>query len=435
MQILLKSTLTVFVLAVSLLVVAAVRAEERTLGFDEEAALPAGWVVDRTNGEGEFSPWTVKKDDDAQSGSNVIAVAANDTGGVEADWYNVCWTQGLNFKNGMLSVRMRSDAGEGDRGGGIMWRVRDARNYYVMRYNPLERNFRLYTVRDGARRQLASYPGVEVAEGAWATIGIVHVGDHIEGWMDGKLCWAFDDATFGEAGGVGLWTKGDSSTSFDDLRLQTGADFTAPFVASAFPLLESPDTRFEAYQKLRLAYKFLECAPESFQKVRDALNDLELKHADEIMDAKILEKELELARLKIRKGGMLMPKKEGDAWIAVLQEMAGRAASGAVRAGIDAEIHILRVSFAGPGFMGVELRGLEDRSGVRLDYVLPGSPADKGGLRKDDVVLSINGTEVTNADEVRAQLRKISPGVEATYVIRRADEELTLVFVLGRRVD
>ena len=95
------------------------------------------------------------------------------------------------------------------------WRVRDARNYYVCRVNPLESNYRVYVVKDGVRRQLATAL-CSVETGTWHRLEVEHVGDRITCWLDGRKLLEANDATLTEAGGLGLWTKADARTSFDD---------------------------------------------------------------------------------------------------------------------------------------------------------------------------------------------------------------------------
>ena len=101
-----------------------------------------------------------------------------------------------------------------------IWRVEDKDNYYVARYNPLENNFRLYYVKDAARKILASAtPRLEIKAGEWFTIRIVQQGPRIECWLNGEKLLTVTDVTLTRAGGVGLWTKADATTSFDDFSV------------------------------------------------------------------------------------------------------------------------------------------------------------------------------------------------------------------------
>jgi hypothetical protein len=106
-----------------------------------------------------------------------------------------------------------------DQGGGLIWRVKDHDNYYIARWNPLEDNFRVYYVKEGRRVQLDS-ANVKADFAKWHTIKIEQRGDAIACYLDGEKLLEVKDKTFAEAGGVGLWTKADAATAFDDLVIR-----------------------------------------------------------------------------------------------------------------------------------------------------------------------------------------------------------------------
>src|SRR5262249_42881033 len=95
----------------------------------------------------------------------------------------------------------------------------DANNYYVARMNPLEDNYRLYRVVAGKRTQIAGKEGIKVPTGEWHTLKIEMEGDKIECYLDGKKEIEATDDTIGKPGKVGLWTKADAHTYFDDFRV------------------------------------------------------------------------------------------------------------------------------------------------------------------------------------------------------------------------
>jgi hypothetical protein len=129
--------------------------------------------------------------------------------------FNIALVEETNFRDIDLSVRLKAVAGKVDQGGGVVWRARDVRNYYLCRFNPLESNFRLYKVVDGKRTQLesAKVPG----DAEWHTLRITATGSAIQCFLDGKLHLEADDTTFRGAGQIGLWSKADAQTHFDDL--------------------------------------------------------------------------------------------------------------------------------------------------------------------------------------------------------------------------
>jgi len=162
--------------------------------------LPKGWSV--LAGE-----WSVGK-------GQVFSQSAVNASPV----FNVALLNQKQWSDLDISVRVRAREGRIDQGGGVVWRARDAKNYYVARYNPLEDNYRVYFVEQGRRRQLAS-ADVEVDHQAWHTVRVKMVGDHIQCFLDGKQELGVSDATFKEPGRVGLWTKADAVSDFDDLTV------------------------------------------------------------------------------------------------------------------------------------------------------------------------------------------------------------------------
>lgn len=202
---------------------APVSREAVVVDFDGVApgGLPAGWTVDATSRRGPLAAWKVAADATAPSPPNVFEVIppANAHGGI----FNLCWTSAIPILDGEIEVKLRANTGREDQGGGPMWRVRDADNYYVVRYNPLEHNFRLYTVKAGVRRMLKGASRIPIPAGKWFTIRIVQHGDHIQCFLDGTKYIDIHDSTFTRPGGVGLWTKSDAATSFDDLVVRPAA--------------------------------------------------------------------------------------------------------------------------------------------------------------------------------------------------------------------
>jgi hypothetical protein len=88
--------------------------------------------------------------------------------------------------------------------------------------NPLEDNFRVYKIVAGERIQLGNKSGLDIAAGEWHTLKVRHQADKIECYLDDKkLLEAADDALT-RPGKVGLWTKADAQTHFDQLSIQSG---------------------------------------------------------------------------------------------------------------------------------------------------------------------------------------------------------------------
>jgi len=182
---------------------------------DDLGKVPAGWKADKT-GKGAGSVWQVVADDTAPSKTgHVLAQTAESPGSV----FNLCVADKPSVKDVEVIVAFKAVKGKQDQGGGIVWRYQDAKNYYVARMNPLEDNYRVYKVVAGKRIQLETKEDLKVPAGEWHTLKIKMMGDQIECYLDGKKQLEAKDDAFAKAGKVGLWTKADAQTYFDDFQV------------------------------------------------------------------------------------------------------------------------------------------------------------------------------------------------------------------------
>ena len=133
--------------------------------------------------------------------------------------FNVALLEKFEARDVALSVRVKPLAGTDDQGGGVIWRARDTRNYYVVRYNPLEDNFRVYSVANGVRTLLQSADAAK-REG-WRNIRVEMTGEHIECDLDGVKLLEVHNTTHTGPGQIGVWSKADARSYFDDLRAET----------------------------------------------------------------------------------------------------------------------------------------------------------------------------------------------------------------------
>ena len=154
--------------------------------------------------------WAVEEMSGAPSGKRVLVQRAS------KNPFNVIVAPGGPYRDVDVSVRFKPISGREDASGGIVFRFADGR-YYVIRANALENNFRLYYY-DRGRRQLASATVEPPALGQWHTIRVIAVGERIQGYLNGKLLLDHRDSRF-RVGQIGLWTKADSVTAFDDLTV------------------------------------------------------------------------------------------------------------------------------------------------------------------------------------------------------------------------
>jgi hypothetical protein len=192
------------ILAASLTVVAM----SDSVNFDNAPAgqPPTGWTATRT-GSGN-AKWTIEKDDSAPSRPNVLKQSGTAT-------YPVCFKDDTSLKDGFVEVKFKSISGKEDQAGGVVWRLKDANNYYVARANALEDNVTIYDTVNG-RRTERKRANMKVAPNQWHTLRVEFQGSHFTVTFDGKKALEWDDQTFKDAGKVGVWTKADSVTAFDD---------------------------------------------------------------------------------------------------------------------------------------------------------------------------------------------------------------------------
>jgi hypothetical protein len=174
---------------------------------------PNGFEFGRTGG-GTPGKWVILAVKDAPSGGNVLAQTDTDS----TDYrFPVAFT-GPELKDFRLSVRCKPVSGKMDQACGVIFRLRDADNYYVTRANALESNVRLYHVVKGKRVQFGGWNG-KVANGVWHELAVEAQGHHFQVFFDGKQVIDAHDNTFPDAGKFGVWTKADSVTYFDDLAV------------------------------------------------------------------------------------------------------------------------------------------------------------------------------------------------------------------------
>ena len=148
----------------------------------------------------------------ASGGRQVLAQV-----GATQSWA-VALLEDQKFADVDVAVRFRPVSGTEDASGGIIFRARDGRNYFLVRANALENNFRLYTIVNGKRSTIASARVAEPKLGEWHTIRVVAKGPKIQAYLNESLLLDHEERTFA-AGWVGLWTKADSVTEFADLEI------------------------------------------------------------------------------------------------------------------------------------------------------------------------------------------------------------------------
>jgi hypothetical protein len=198
------------VVSVPLVCLAAVAA---VVNFDDLSVgtCPPGWTATRT-GTGD-AKWMVERDDTAPSKPNVLKQSGQAT-------YPVCIKDDTSLKDGYVEVKFKTISGREDQAGGLVWRAKDSNNYYVARANALEDNVTIYHTVNG-RRTEKKRVSIKVSPNQWHTIRVEFKGTNFAVMFDGKKALDWDDDTFKDAGKVGVWTKADSVTLFDNFSYGT----------------------------------------------------------------------------------------------------------------------------------------------------------------------------------------------------------------------
>ena len=186
-----------------------------TFESDAVGAAPKGWTATLT-GRGD-AKWTVEQDQTAPSKMKVLKQSGVAT-------YPLLLKDGTDIKDGFIEIKFKAIAGSEDRAAGLVWRAKDANNYYVVRANALEDNVVLYKTVDGVRSSLdivgrkGGYGlSVLVPANQWLSLRVEFKGSRVKVLFGGTPLFEVEDSTFGEAGKVGLWTKADSVTLFDQV--------------------------------------------------------------------------------------------------------------------------------------------------------------------------------------------------------------------------
>jgi len=203
-----KRAVTVFFASAVVAVLTGSMGMAETTNFDQDAVgkLPPGWRCGVT-GQGN-QVWKVEADASAPSKPNVLRQSGMGT-------FPWCVKNGVTLADGYVEVKFKSIAGREDQAGGVVWRWKDKDNYYVARANALENNVSLYYTTDG-RRNTIKYVDAPVAKGTWHSLRVEFSGTSIKVLLNGKLYIDVGDKRITGTGAVGVWTKADSDTAFDD---------------------------------------------------------------------------------------------------------------------------------------------------------------------------------------------------------------------------
>jgi hypothetical protein len=188
----------------------------RFVDFEKDSvdSPPAAFDSWRT-GRGPYGEWLVQQAPDAPSGKNVLAQMSKDPTDKR---FPMAILRDAPAGDVRIRAKVKPVSGDVDRAAGLVVRWTDVDNYYITRANALEGNIRLYHFAGGLRTQIGNWDGA-VTDGAWHDYAFEVVGDRLKVSWDGKVVIDLVDTTIAAPGRVGLWTKADSVTAFDDVEV------------------------------------------------------------------------------------------------------------------------------------------------------------------------------------------------------------------------
>jgi len=186
-----------------------------TFDGDFPDALPQEFVVGTLFDGRPARDWKVLRTDQAKSRSQVLGQVEG-KGAEHA--YKVVLVNGTDGSDAELVVSFLPVDGKADMGGGLIWRASDDRNYYLTRANPLEQNIRIYRVVKGIRHLLQNFDQI-ISVKRWHTLRVITSGCQVRVLYDERQVFDLCDNTF-TRGRIGLWTKSDAVTYFDDLKVR-----------------------------------------------------------------------------------------------------------------------------------------------------------------------------------------------------------------------
>jgi hypothetical protein len=164
-------------------------------------------------GGGAPGEWSVVRNDAVQ------ALAQTNTDSTD-NRFPLAIYRPYSGRNVYVSIRFMPVSGTVDQAGGVVVRFTSAGDYYLARANALENNVRFYRVIAGERQMIAGVDA-NVSSRAWHTLGIAARDDRFIILFDGRELFGATDATLSAAGRVGLWTKADSVTWFESIKIKS----------------------------------------------------------------------------------------------------------------------------------------------------------------------------------------------------------------------
>jgi hypothetical protein len=188
----------------------------KVINFDSAplGKMPPGWSAAATNG-GPAPQWKVLKDGSAPTQPYVLALASGDA----ANHSPMAILDNMALRDGDVSVRLKPLTGHGGEAGGVVFRYRDANNYYLARANAIDHTIAVFKVQNGQLVPVGSGVRHDIPVNAWSILKVSVRGDRFQVYVNHRRVLQAHDGTFATTGKVGVWTRGEPGTYFDDFRV------------------------------------------------------------------------------------------------------------------------------------------------------------------------------------------------------------------------
>lgn len=123
------------------------------------------------------------------------------------------------FADFTFTAQVRMVGGGVEQMAGLAFRIQDEKNYYVIRANALNGNFRFYKFVNGERSNPIG-PEIAIPRGEWIEISVQCQGNTLRFRLNGKEAMpAITDTSF-TSGKIGFWTKSDSESQFANATIR-----------------------------------------------------------------------------------------------------------------------------------------------------------------------------------------------------------------------
>lgn len=167
------------------------------------------------SGEGKAVNWEIRSEPTARSSPNILALISTEEGNVH---FPLLLYNKFTAKNAEIRAYFKAVSGKIDQAAEIIARYQDEKHFYVVQASAFENKVQLSKV-VGDARQLINSANAPVTSGKWHEIQLSVHDTHFQVCFDGTPLFEAEDDTYQRAGKVGVATKSDGVTVFDDLRI------------------------------------------------------------------------------------------------------------------------------------------------------------------------------------------------------------------------